>query len=135
MKMDYAARAQALAGTRFRPQGRKPELGLDCIGLILCAYRLPEEQVRRDYRIRGDHRREILDELGKPFRRIARTRARTGDVLLLQVARDQMHLAVLTDNGFVHADARLGKVVETPGSPPWPVLGAFRRRVRNQGKD
>jgi hypothetical protein len=46
----------------------------------------------------------------------------------MTVAADQMHLGVLTANGFVHADARLRKVVETPGEPGWPVIGIYRRR-------
>lgn len=134
MRTDLAARARALVGTRFRPQGRDPELGLDCIGLILCAFDLAADQVRRDYRLRGAHRAELLAALAGPFRRIARARRQPGDVLLLEVARDQMHLAVVTAVGFVHADARRGKVVETPGTPPWPVVAVFRRRARKQGR-
>jgi murein DD-endopeptidase / murein LD-carboxypeptidase len=132
MRPDLAARA--LVGVRFRPQGRVSELGLDCVGLVLRAFGLPDDMVRRDYRIRGDHRREMLAALAMPFRRIARTRRRCGDVLVLNVAKDQFHLAILTDAGFVHADARRGKVVETPGRPPWPVVAVFRRRARRQGQ-
>lgn len=129
MSPDCAARARALIGTRFRPQGRTPDLGLDCVGLILCVFGLPTDLVRRDYRMRGDHRREMLSELGKPFRRVSRLGGRPGDVLLLSVALDQFHLAIMTDKGFVHADARRGKVIETPGCPPWPIAAVFRRRA------
>ena len=135
MTIDFAERARTLVGTRFRPQGRAPALGLDCAGLIICAFGLPEDQVRRDYRLRGDHRRELFRELAKVFRRIARTQRRAGDVLLMQVAPDQLHLAIATDSGFVHADARLGKVVEAAGSPPWPIVAVFRRRARRQRHD
>ena len=135
MNLDHAARARALVGIRFRPQGRNPELGLDCIGLVLCAFDLPADQVRRDYRMRGDHCREMLFALAKPFRRIAPRQRKSGDVLLLQVAPEQSHLAIVTASGFVHADARRGKVVETPGIPPWPVVAAFRRRIRKQGSN
>jgi hypothetical protein len=51
-------------------------------------------------------------------------------LLLFSVAADQRHLAVLTERGFVHADAGLRQVVETPGPPAWRVLSAWRRRVR-----
>jgi murein DD-endopeptidase / murein LD-carboxypeptidase len=132
MKLNHAESARALIGTRFRPQGRAPAMGVDCVGLIICAFRLPESLVRRDYRMRGDHHRELLRELGKEFRRIPGTRRRAGDVLLMRVAHDQLHLGIMTDSGFVHADARLGKVVESAGSPPWQIVGAFRRRVRKQ---
>jgi murein DD-endopeptidase / murein LD-carboxypeptidase len=130
MRTDYAGRARTLAGTRFRAQGRTPAHGLDCIGLVLCVFNLAAEGIRRDYRMRGDHRRELLLELGGPFRRLPPSRRRPGDVIVLEVARDQLHLAILTDGGFVHADARLGRVVETAGPPPWRVLAHFRRRRR-----
>ena len=128
MNIDHAGRARALVGTRFRAQGRTPSLGLDCIGLVLCTFELPAEGIRRDYRMRGNHRRELLAGLNGTFRRVAPSQRRPGDVMVLQVARDQLHLAIMTDGGFVHADARLGKVVETVGAPPWPVLAHFRRR-------
>lgn len=132
MTIDPARRARALVGTRFRPQGRSPELGLDCIGLVLVACDLPAEQVRRDYRLRGDHRRELLAGLASVLRQIAPAQRRAGDILLLQVTADQSHLAILTETGFVHADAGRGRVVETLGMPPWPTTAAFRRRSRNK---
>ena len=49
-----------------------------------------------------------------------------GDLLLLAPGPYQHHLAILTDRGFVHADAGLRRVVETPGWPAWPLVGAWR---------
>jgi lipoprotein Spr len=133
MNQDYAARARAFLGVRFRPQGRLPQLGLDCVGLVICTFGLPPDLCRRDYRLRGTYRSELLAGLGGPFRRISPKSARTGDVLVLQVARDQMHLAVATGHGFVHADAKLGRVVETAGALAWPITAVFRRRSRVRG--
>ena len=45
-------------------------------------------------------------------------------------ADDQLHLGILTRQGFVHADACLRRVVETPGAPSWPVAGIYRLRRR-----
>ena len=118
------ARARALVGCRFRPQGRSPELGLDCIGLACAAYGIPAEEIPCDYRLRGDFRDRIERELAARFQRVCALRP--GDLLLLSVAGDQLHLAVKTDLGFVHADAGLRTVVETPGTPPWPVISAYR---------
>ena len=53
MKIDYAARAQALVGTRFRPQGRG-EGGLDCVGVVIETFALPDHAAARDDRRRGD---------------------------------------------------------------------------------
>lgn len=130
MNKSYAERARDLVGTRFRAQGRDAAAGLDCAGLIIATFALPRAQYRQDYRLRGEHRVELASAMQRDFRRVARSQAREGDVLMLSVARDQLHLAVKTAAGFVHADAGIGKVVETPGSPKWKVLAAYRRRAR-----
>lgn len=119
-----------MVGTRFRPQGRSATSGLDCLGLIIASFGLDAVRARRTYRLRGDHRAELESGLRPFFRRIWWPQAREGDMVMLKVARDQLHLAILTRGGFVHADAAIGKVVETPGRPPWPVVRAFRRRQR-----
>ena len=130
MRTDHAGRARALVGTRFRPQGRDPRLGVDCLGMLICVFDLAGEPIRRDYRLRGDHRRELEAGFQAYFRRVRPSRQRPGDVLLMRVAPDQFHVAITTERGFVHADARLGMVVETAGRPRWPTMAIFRRRVR-----
>lgn len=65
-----------------------------------------------------------MHQIGRFFRRV--DNAVAGDLLLCAVADNQLHLAVVTERGFVHADARLRRVVETPGAVPWPVLSAHR---------
>ena len=127
MIIDYAERARALVGTPFRLQGRS-RLGLDCVGVALAAYAVPADSVRRDYCLRGDHAEEARETLGQYFRRVTAAQLRRGDLMLMRVASDQLHLGVRTTDGFVHAHARLRKVVETPGLPEWPLLGAYRRR-------
>jgi len=125
-----ATRARALIGVPFRPQGRDAEQGLDCLGLCLAAFCLSSEAVRSDYRLRGNYRNEIMAALLRSFRRVSSRQKRPGDLLLLAAAADQLHFAVQTDAGFVHADVRLRRVVETPGEPEWPLIGVYRRRVR-----
>ena len=130
MAAGWEERARALAGTRFRAQGRDAATGLDCAGLIIATFGLRANDYRHDYRLRGEHRAELVAAMARDFWRVPRTQSRAGDVLMLGVARDLLHLAVKTSAGFVHADAGLGKVVETPGSPKWKVLAAYRRRAR-----
>jgi lipoprotein Spr len=125
--IDYAARAAALVGARFRPQGRSPD-ALDCVGLVLSTFDIPAVSAPHGYRLRGDHRHAIELELAKNFRRISRNQLRPGDVMLLGLSADQFHLAVRTPAGFVHAHAGIGAVVETPGRPQWPVLAVYRKR-------
>lgn len=129
MNDQAVARARALVGCRFRPQGRVAKLGLDCIGLACAAYGIPAERVPRDYRLRGNSRDRIEREISGLFKSVPAPRP--GDLLLLSVSSDQLHLAVKTEIGFVHADAGLGKVMEVPGSPPWPLLSAYRLRQKD----
>ena len=129
MSKDVVERALSLLGTRFRAQGRDPRLGLDCLGLAMVAYRIDGATIRRDYRLSGDHRRELMVGLASGFRRVVPSQRRAGDLMLIRVAADQYHLAIRTHAGFVHADARRG-VVESPGVPEWPVVATYRKRVR-----
>lgn len=122
-------RARALVGSPFRPQGREPRTGLDCVGLVLSAFGISPDSVRRNYRLRGGHRAEIEAGLMRHFRKVARNTSRPGDVLLCAVSNDQLHLAISCGESFVHANARLRRIVETPGLPPWPVIGVYRPRA------
>jgi lipoprotein Spr len=122
-----ARRARALVGTRFRPQGRDARLGLDCVGTAAAAAGVAIERVRRDYPMRGPGLVEVehgLCELG--CMPVPGGEARPGDVIVCGVGPGQIHLAVATVGGFVHADAGLRLVVERPGPVPWPVLGVWR---------
>lgn len=131
MATDYPERARALVGTRFRLQGRDEE-GLDCIGVVLATFGISAQEVRRDYRLRGARRAELELGLDRYFRRVRCAQLRTGDIMLMEAAADQLHLGVRTDAGFVHAHARIGRVVETPGLPDWPLLSVYRRRSRRR---
>lgn len=130
----FVERARALVGTRFRPQGRNPESGLDCVGLALDVFGIPADLVRRDYALRGAHKRELGEQVLRFFRRIANAAAAPGDLIVSQCASDQLHLSICAGSSFVHADAGLRRVVETPGRPAWACLGTYRRRVRVQGR-
>jgi lipoprotein Spr len=127
--MDYSERARALLGTPFRLQGRGPD-GMDCIGVAIATFGVPVEDVRRNYRVRGEHADELRTCVEKYFRRIPSTELRPGDLMLMRVAADLLHLGIRTAAGFVHAHAGLRRVVETPGMPPWPVTATYRRRRR-----
>jgi cell wall-associated NlpC family hydrolase len=122
------ARALDLVGTPFRPQGRRREHGLDCLGLVALAANLPLDLVPADYTLREivSAERFAIDFEGR-VTRIDPSEARPGDVLLVLAAARQNHFLVLVPGGFVHANARLGRVVETPGQVPCPVLAAWRR--------
>lgn len=122
-----AARARSLVGVRFRPQGRDPETGLDCVGAAAAAAGVEAARVRRDYAMRGETLAAIehdLCDLG--CRPVRDGEAAPGDVIVCAAGPAQFHLLVVTEAGFVHADARLRMVVERPMPPPWPLIGVWR---------
>lgn len=120
---EIIARARALIGVRFRPQGRTAAEGLDCIGLAALA--IDARNVPRDYALRGSSDRRLagalaaaglakVDDMGP------------GDLLVLMPGPAQLHLGIFTGSGLVHGDAGLRRVVERPLPLPWPVLGIWR---------
>ncbi|HWW65310.1 MAG TPA: peptidoglycan endopeptidase [Sphingomonadaceae bacterium] len=120
-----ARAARACLGTRFRPQGRDPATGLDCVGLAGLAFGLGD--LPRGYALRGGDPatcRALIEAAG--LAPVDPEQTREGDLLLLKAGPGQLHFAVRTDSGFVHADAAARHVIETPGPPVWPVLGAWR---------
>ena len=88
---------------------------------------MKEEGVPRDYDLRASNAEEVhRNLLACGMLRIAPERAEAGDLLLVRSAPAQLHLALVTDLGYLHADARLRRVVEAPGPVPWPTLSAWR---------
>lgn len=121
------ARARRLLGVRFRPQGRDPQHGLDCIGVAMMATGMPKERVRRDYGLHSNDPQEMHSEFDAcGFVRIAPAAAGAADVLVVRPAPSALHVVILTDRGYLHADMRRRKVVEVPGAVPWPILSAWR---------
>ena len=120
------AAARSCVGTRFRPQGRVPQLGLDCVGVLLVAAAaagLPSADVPA-YRLGGAlpdveailrlHGCAPIDE------------ALAGDILVNAPAPRQRHFGIVTPNGVVHAHAGLERVVEGPIDSGWLVIGTWR---------
>lgn len=117
-------------GTPFRLQGRTPGEGLDCVGVAAAAFAIAA--VPCGYALRGGDPAAVAAAV----ERAGLVRAagmRPGDLLLLRPGARQLHLAVLVPGGFVHADAGLGRVVETPGVPRWPLIGAWRMTGKGKG--
>ena len=121
--MSPVARARTALGCRFRRQGRCPEAGFDCVGLVAWAHGVA---VPDDYPGRGGDPVRIAGVL-RDHGFCETTDAAAGDVLLLARGPGQLHLALSTGKGMIHADAVSRCVVERPGVPPWPVLGMWRR--------
>ena len=118
--------ARAMVGARFRLHGRHPDSGLDCIGLV--AHALAASgwvgDVPTGYALRGGDPGVVAGFLDQCLPR--GDSERPGDILLVAPGAGQLHLAIRTARGIVHADASLRRVVERPGTAPWPLIGAWR---------
>lgn len=125
-----AEAARAKIGTRFRLHGQGGAHGIDCIGLAAAALRGAgiDAPVPRGYRIGDDRvaavvkalRQAGLSEIDCCLEPLA------GDIVIARSGARQLHLAIATGGGLVHADAVIGRVVERPGAPPWPLIALWR---------
>lgn len=122
---EVIASARRCVGARFRTQGRDRASGLDCAGVVAVAF--DKELPPARYGLRGDHGRIIgmvAEAMG--LWPVFAGEERRGDLLIVEAGPGQVHMLILTATGFIHADARLRKVVEVPGQSPWPVLAVWR---------
>lgn len=121
--------ASQLIGTPFRLQGRDPVHGLDCIGLVWVSL----ARIGIELRLPADYhpRRRQFDIPEETLRRAGLHRASRppmpGDILLLQTAPTQVHLAIMRDaTTAIHAHAGLGRVVVGPLTESWAIIAAWR---------
>lgn len=122
---EIAHRAQQLIGAPFRLRGRDGKYGVDCVGLVTHAANLDE--TARDYALRGDYEERVATALqAAGFASLADQPLINGDIILLRCAPRQLHLAVVANNGAIHAHAGLRRVVWTPVPLPWPLVSHWR---------
>lgn len=123
------AAARACVGTPFRPQGRVPGLGLDCVGVVLVAaaagHGAAVEWCLPHYRLGGNHDAQLEATL-KALGCTQTDTAEAGNLLVFAPRPRLRHLAILTELGVVHAHAGLGRVVEGPLSGDWQQVGHWR---------
>jgi hypothetical protein len=121
------AAARGAVGVRFRLHGREAASGLDCLGLAALALRAAgwEGKVPSGYALRSGDAARVRAAL-QASGLIEGSVPWAGDLLLLAAGPGQLHFAIDTGNGIIHADAMLRRVVERPGTPPWPVIGRWR---------
>lgn len=101
-------RALALVGVTFRPQGRDPEIGLDCIGLVIEAFQLSPVELPR-YRLTDGNWLEVERALDPWFDRSAEVGG-TNDMVVCRLPRC-FHFGVLGREHLIHADLTAGRVV------------------------
>lgn len=128
VRRDIAKRALDLVGVSYKLGGRCPRAGLDCIGVVALALvdHIRPDEVPCDYILRGEYLERISVFFDRAdFQSLTLEILEPGDLLLCQTAPRQLHMAVLTEHGVVHAHAGLRRVVLTPLPLPWPMVGRW----------
>jgi cell wall-associated NlpC family hydrolase len=126
---ELAAAAEELAGAPFRLQGRDPQTGLDCIGVLSAALSAIGRPVAFPigYRLRASRLDGLETWAAAAGFAPASLPFKAGDVLIVRPGACQFHLLILLPaNRFVHAHARLKRVAVAPGPVPWPIAGHWR---------
>jgi hypothetical protein len=124
-----ATAALALVGAPFKLRGRNAAAGVDCVGLVGLALAGAGRRIDIpcDYAVRGNYLGRIsafFDRCG--FARIGDSYPMAGDIWMARPGPQQVHFAIITSDGAVHAHAGLSRVVLTPFPLPWPIIGRWR---------
>lgn len=123
------AAARACIDTPFHHQGRKPKVGLDCIGLVIIALRATGILIRdrSDYGLRPDGK--SLAEALTSHGAVLADDLQNGDVLLFRYDGQPQHVGLATSpTTMIHSFAPAGKVVETLIGDYWlrRLVGIYR---------
>lgn len=120
--------ARTYLNCRWHHQGRS-RAGVDCIGIVIkVAHALNIFTFDTfDYSRQPDPNR-MRELLGEHMERIDPSRAQVGDVLLMRFEREPQHVAIVTDQGIIHAYAQARRVVEHRLDSLWKsrVVGAYQ---------
>ncbi len=113
-------RARAMLGIPFRPHGRDAR-GVDCVGLVGLAWGV---EVPSGYAMRGTPHARIEQALASLGFELAATDV-PGAIVLGAPGPGQLHLAIATGRGVIHADAGARRVVERDAPLGWPLIAAW----------
>lgn len=129
---DVISHARSLIDTPFRHQGRMPGVALDCAGLgIVVAQKmglLLEDFAGYPSTPFDGMLKKMLD-CQPHLKPIDRHSAEPGDVLLMRIATDPQHIALMSYEGYmIHAYRQAGKVVEQRIDEMWKnkIVAAYR---------
>lgn len=113
--------ARSCVGSPFRHQGRNPEHGLDCVGLIVYVSKMLGlgDFDLADYK--KIPRRKAISRISKAagFPTKSKSEMMPGDVVILRIGKYLEHSAIISDRGLIHACEKFGQVVEHGLDAEW----------------
>lgn len=140
-RADLVASARALLGVPFVHQGRDPEIGIDCIGLLVCAAHSCGLKPEYDYtNYQPQPNADTLRrELGRELSPIRIEDVADGDVLMLKFRHQPQHVGLAATNPagvrtIIHTlrteSKAVNQVIEEVLHQRWSgkVVGAFTFR-------
>jgi cell wall-associated NlpC family hydrolase len=132
MRLDHAARAYL--GTPFRHQGRNPDIGIDCIGLIVLA----GEDAGHLFPVfdRTDYGKDPVDGLLEEMLRLAfgppLSDMQPGDIVAIDFKGAVRHVGIVGEHpaglSLIHTNMAVGRVTEARIDWKWRkrIKGVYR---------
>lgn len=124
-RASFVDAARAIVSTPFHAGGRCPGVGVDCIGVVICAAHACGINCKDypAYSLRPNG--QLIQELDKHYLRVRRS-AIKGDVLVMAFnTGEPHHVAVHAGDTLIHAYFLARKCVEQPITSYW--MGCTKR--------
>jgi NlpC/P60 family putative phage cell wall peptidase len=127
--------ARGYLGTPFHHQGRLPNVGLDCAGVVVCALKacgIAVTDVHGYGRIPANGL--FMAAVNKHCDRVDLAAVQPGDLLMFRFRDAPQHIAIVSSvnpTRIIHAYQEVGKVVENSLDAAWTarLVGCYRLKV------
>jgi cell wall-associated NlpC family hydrolase len=129
MRAKFISAVKSYIGTPFHHQGRLPQVGLDCAGVVVCAAKECGIAVDDQQGYARTPANGMLEQaVFAHCERITLMDTVDGDILLFKFLREPQHLAVYAEGKLIHAYSSVGKVIENSFDDTWKrrLVGCFR---------
>ncbi len=131
-KTSFLRAVEGMMGTKFRHQGRVPGVGVDCVGVVVCALKAAGGLVndKTDYS-RIPSNGVLVKSIKEHCDQINRSEVTLGDIMLFHFGHEPQHVAVITSMDpitLTHAYSSSGKVVKNGFDDVWErrLIACFR---------
>lgn len=116
----FLALVRSYIGTPFHHQGRLPQVGLDCAGVVVCAAKecgvgVDDQQGYARTPANGMLEQAVIAHC----ERIQLVEVVSGDIMLFRFLKEPQHLAVYDAGMLIHAYSSVGKVVRNSFDEAW----------------
>ena len=133
-RSDFTAVARTFLGTPFHHQGRLPGVGLDCVGVVVCALKQldwPVEDQSGYGRIPLQGR--LISAIENHCDTISQEDIQPGDLMMFAFRSEPQHIAIVSATDpimLIHAYQDVHRVVENDLDATWQsrLRGCYRLR-------